>query len=129
MHSVYVTKTFTTKDAETQWEQELNAFLFLNQRDRAANNLIGFFGSFCHGNKFTLILEYANMGTLENFFTRDQPSDAAEVLRFWTALLALANALQTLHSDARLHGFLQDLQNDNTKLKGHVRADPIKVPY
>lgn len=118
LHSVYVTKTFTTRDAEADWEQELKAFISLKQHERSTNNLIGFFGSFCHGNVFTLILEYADQGTLEDFFNRDQPSDAAEILELWTALLGLTNALQTLHSEGRIYEVLQDRQDDDSALKG-----------
>jgi serine/threonine protein kinase len=68
----------------------------LNQSRRG---VIRFLGSFTHGATFNIILEYANGGTLENYFRQfPPPSLSRDIHHFWESLLRLISVLTYLQN-------------------------------
>jgi len=68
-------------------------------KDPRDDCIIRFFGSYRHGNTFHIILEYANQGTLEDFFQNvTPPTNPDDIYVFWCNILQLLCALTTLHN-------------------------------
>jgi len=140
-----VIKQYNTRDAEAECKKEDGAFERLanihNQvRSGTTGNresaIIGFYGSFEQGDKHNIILEYANKGTLEDYFKRESPPSTAQAIYcYWGALLMLGEALAAIHSqtiDGRVyHGYVLPLWvhiRPNTKrLSWHQDVKPQNI--
>jgi hypothetical protein len=60
--------------------------------------IIGYYGSFTHGKKHNIILEYADKGDLEKYFmTVEPPQTAEDILSFWGGMFNLLRALMDIH--------------------------------
>jgi len=79
------------------YESEVGAFRKLN---RAQNqHLISFYGNYIQGNSYNVILEYADEGTLEEYFKKiAAPREPDDIHKFWTGLFGLVKALWSVHS-------------------------------
>lgn len=61
--------------------------------------LTGFYGSFIHNGTFNIILEFADQGTLNEFFERvTPPSTTKDIRDFWSAMFNLIGAIMTIHN-------------------------------
>lgn len=60
--------------------------------------LVTFYGSFTHGSTNNILLEYAEQGSLVDYF-RDQlpPSDGDEISAFWNGMMTLLLGLAEIH--------------------------------
>lgn len=68
-------------------------------KDDKDDCIIRFYGSYKHGTTFHIILEYANEGTLEDFFQKGAPpTNPHNIYVFWRNILQLLCALITLHN-------------------------------
>jgi serine/threonine protein kinase len=66
---------------------------------RHAESIIKFYGSFIHGDKFNTLLEFADKGSLEDYFKRETPpSRGVDIIKFWEALFLLIKGLKAIHS-------------------------------
>ena len=62
-------------------------------------SVVRFYGSYTQAEKFNIILEYADKGSLEKFLQRNAPPTQVEHIRdFWKNLLELLKALIYLHN-------------------------------
>lgn len=68
----FVLKTYLGREAEKYYKSETEAFKKLKHQVDASD-LIGFYGSYRQGNSYNIILEYANEGTLEDYFRNMEP--------------------------------------------------------
>jgi hypothetical protein len=92
--NTFVLKTYFTSDAEKYYNTEVGAFRVIGQN----SSIIGFRGSFTRGDTYNMLLEYADKGTLEDFFrTEDPPTDGEEIIQFWQALFQIIDALRRIH--------------------------------
>lgn len=63
-------------------------------------NIIGFYGSFVRQQTYNIILEYADLGTLDEYMERTSPPSSAEdKMRFWERFLEVAHGLATIHGE------------------------------
>jgi serine/threonine protein kinase len=63
---------------------------------RASSNV---YGSYIHGDNYNIILEYADKGTLEEYFRRESPpSRGGDIIKFWEGLFQLIKGLKAIHS-------------------------------
>ena len=98
--NTYVLKTYDvdTKAAKDYHQTEVNNFRRLTF-DKYDPNLIGYHGSFSQNKTYNVILEYANEGTLEDFFEKqDPPTRPEEIVRFWDSLCKILCALHLIHN-------------------------------
>jgi serine/threonine protein kinase len=66
---------------------------------RNTDSIIKFYGSYIHGDEFNILLEYADKGTLEEYFKNESPPGrGVDIIKFWEALFQLIKALKTIHS-------------------------------
>lgn len=65
-------------------------------------NLLTYYGSFEHGNTQNIILEWANIGTLESYMsTTSPPSTTEELVLFWDRLRGVLNGIMTIHGEGQ----------------------------
>ncbi|KAL9082442.1 MAG: hypothetical protein Q9165_008894 [Trypethelium subeluteriae] len=120
--NVYALKTFHAY-SEQFYEKELQSFSFLLDQVRRHRNagLIGFYGSFRHGSRLNILLEYADGGTLEEYFKQHSPpSRGVEIIDFWESLSGILKGLHAIHfvmeddqEQALLLGYHQDITPKN----------------
>ena len=94
--NTFVMKTYLTSEAEKYYETELRAF----ERLMLLRNpgIIMFHKSFVRGESYNIILEYADKGTLADYFKSESPpSGGEEIIRFWGAMFKLLSVLRDIH--------------------------------
>lgn len=97
--NTYVLKTYNTKDAVSYYENEVRAFRRLATRDHNDRSLVQYLGSFKHSDTYNILLEYADGGTLEDFFQNISPPSLAEhMILFWERLFDIFKALSRIHA-------------------------------
>ncbi|KAF2230731.1 kinase-like protein [Viridothelium virens] len=97
--NVYALKTFH-QYSEQFYEKELQSFSFILDLFKKKGNtgLIGFYGSFRHGRRLNVLLEYADGGTLEDYFKQHSPpSRGVEIIDFWESLSGILKGLHAIH--------------------------------
>lgn len=95
---VYVVKSYHTPDAETYFRAEVEAFRKLNEAARPVPNVVGFYGAFMQNGSFNIILQYASIGTLEDYFTKARPPRLGnDIVKLWGNLFKLNDALIDIH--------------------------------
>ena len=91
-------KSYHRLDAETYFYAEVNAFRKLNETGRPVPNLIGFYGAFKQNGSYNIILQYANIGTLEDYFQKVKPPKLGkDILTLWRNLFNITWALIDIH--------------------------------
>ncbi|KAF2191005.1 hypothetical protein K469DRAFT_746459 [Zopfia rhizophila CBS 207.26] len=101
----FVLKTYSTEDAKKYYSNEVNAFKRLMHRNKVERNMITFYGSFRQGRTYNILLEYANKGTLVDFFEETRPPiKEADITKFWSNLLEIIKPLQRIHELKREDG-------------------------
>lgn len=93
--NTFVIKEYSTFNAQRDYDHETSAF----KKIGAHKDIIGYYGSFTRGDTFNVILEYADKGTLQEYFDRQlPPSTGDNIIRFWQALFQLIGALWKIHT-------------------------------
>jgi hypothetical protein len=91
----FILKRYLTRDAEDHYKQEVNGYRTLKN----PTSIINFYGSYTHGDVCNIILEYADKGSLEEFYQRESPPSRGEdIIKFWDRLFQLIKALKVIHS-------------------------------
>lgn len=92
--NTFVMKTYFTSEAERYYKTEVAAFRHLGSNP----SIIKFHGSFARGDSYNVLLEYADKGTLADYFNDESPpSEGEEIRRFWEAMFELIDALRRIH--------------------------------
>ena len=90
-------KTYFTTQAERYYNREVEAFRRLHQQGHKTG-IIGFYGSFTRGDTYNVLLEYADQGTLEDYFRNQTPPvDPEDTINLWQALFKIIDALRRIH--------------------------------
>jgi hypothetical protein len=93
-----VLKSYQTENAEKYYKSEKGAFTRLVPKGKAAPGLIGFYGSFVYESTYNIILEFAEMGTLEQYFQRfTPPLSALDIKDFWEQMCELIQGVIRIH--------------------------------
>ena len=92
-------KTYRKIDAYKYYNNEVSAFKrFRRGAGGPHPDIVGFYGSFILAGTYNTLLEYADMGTLEDYFKSNPgPSSGEEIANFWDGLLKIFSALETIH--------------------------------
>lgn len=96
-------------------------------------NMITFYGSWRQGtDNYNILLEYADQGTLIDFFeTTEPPTEENDRLRFWSALLDVVKALQRIHEIEQSwggQGVLQGWVTSSLAVQGGMTDAPQNPP-
>lgn len=79
-------------------KNEVAAFKKVMSRKDSASSIIRFYGSYVQNDSFNVLLEYANQGTLEEYFQKiDPPSRDKDIIDFWRSLFNVVKALLHIH--------------------------------
>ncbi|KAG9228900.1 hypothetical protein BJ875DRAFT_434529 [Amylocarpus encephaloides] len=125
----FALKVFKTRDAETYFKIEVEAF----KRLRRANQeyLIAFYGCYTQLNTYSIILENADKGTLKQYFEHeDPPSEAEDIFKFWKSILNLLKGLDSIHNVPKssggnfLSGWHQDINPSNILVVSNGATSP-----
>jgi serine/threonine protein kinase len=91
----FILKRYPTKEGEIPYGQEVNGFRSVKQSD----SIIKYYGSYIHGDEYNILLEYADKGTLEDYFQKESPpSRGVDIIKFWESLFQLIKGLIAVHS-------------------------------
>ncbi|KAH6893037.1 hypothetical protein B0T10DRAFT_457151 [Thelonectria olida] len=95
--NIVVFKEYQVRDDETHrgsCEREVRTFSSIGSDD----NIVKYLGSFEQADRCVVILEYANGGSLLDFFQcQNKPGDFGQTQSFWRALTQLSKGISSLH--------------------------------
>jgi hypothetical protein len=70
-----------------------------------AEGIIGFYGGWKQDGRFNILLEYADVGTLEAFMLRTDPPDKdTDIIDLWESIFQLLQGLLKIHHEAIPNG-------------------------
>ncbi|KAK0102819.1 hypothetical protein ONS95_000980 [Cadophora gregata] len=127
--NTFVLKEYSTADAQKYYYNEASAFGQIGKHQ----HIISYYGSFTRGGTFNVILEYADKGTLKEFFEKQLPPTSGEgIIRFWEGLFQLIDALLKIHTvDADeterpqiFQGWHQDVKPENILVLSNGSDNP-----
>ncbi|KAH6717034.1 hypothetical protein BKA61DRAFT_600947 [Leptodontidium sp. MPI-SDFR-AT-0119] len=127
--NTFVLKEYSTADAQKYYENETSAFDQIGKHP----HIISYFGSFTRNGSFNVILEYADKGTLKEYFEKQlPPTSGEEIIKFWEGLFQLINALWKIHTmngDAIegpqiFRGWHQDVKPENILVLSNGSKNP-----
>jgi serine/threonine protein kinase len=93
-----VLKTYKTSEAREDYETETKAYEMLNILQADRRQIITYYGKFTHMNTYNIIIEKADIGSLEDYFQMYEPPYLSEDIKnFWYNLFEVLNALHCIH--------------------------------
>lgn len=96
-----VLKTYLPHGASKLYEVESTIYRKI-QQDRRSENIVEFYGAFQHGEKYSILLEWADMDSLNNYRLKvPPPIRSFDKAKFWRSCFGLLRALQDLHHHPR----------------------------
>lgn len=96
-----VIKTYQQQKREI-YEDERRAYEALCDKHP---NILRYLGSFRSNGTMSILLEYAEEGTLEDLFAKnDTPTAYSEIRAFWESFLDLAEGLEMVHNNSAERG-------------------------
>lgn len=116
-------KVYNTDDIDQarQYRNELDAHNVLLQQNKKFSNVIQYLGAYSRSDSITglntsnIILEYADMGNLDEYFHRtEQPKSIQDKILFWKSMLKIFKGISKIHNISSgqfvIHG---DLKPEN----------------
>ncbi len=115
---------YPTKGGEARYNQKINGFRSVRQAD----SIIKFYGSYIHGDNYNILLEFADKGSLEEYFRRESPpSRGGDIIKFWEGLFQLIKGLKAIHS-AREYVFIRTFFAFSINVyRGHFDVRPENI--
>ncbi|KAH8815557.1 hypothetical protein F5884DRAFT_182287 [Xylogone sp. PMI_703] len=116
--NTFLLKRYSSKESRIQYEDEVIGFRSV----RSVDGVIKFYGSYSHGDECNILLEYADKGSLEEYFkTQNPPSKAIDIIKFWERLFQLVRGLKGLHAVREGH---LDVKPENITVLSHGSETP-----
>ena len=95
-------KAYQTNEAKYYYDNEVRAFKSLKRRGRRCRALIMFYGSLVLNGRYNILLEYADGGSLEDYFERTKsPKSGKDIADFWANLCSVIEALIAIHNEEK----------------------------
>jgi serine/threonine protein kinase len=95
-----VLKSYSSEfeDAKIYYYNEIEAFKILMSEEKFEQNIVTFYGSWRQGTTYNILLEYADRGTLIDYFENTAPpTEYEDIISFWSALLDVTKGLKRIH--------------------------------
>lgn len=87
-------------------------------------NIIEYYGSFVRDGTYNIILEYADLGTLDEYMENtDEPRSIDDIMTFWRSFLAIFHGLSHIHGTPSRNAS----QDEPGSLLGYVRPADSNV--
>lgn len=93
----FVLKTFDISDTD-EYLHELNTYKVLKEKKVKSTSILRFYGGFHQNTTSNIILEDADLGSLDMLFRTDPPTDLEHKRKLWKNILKLLEALTYLHN-------------------------------
>lgn len=88
-------KSYSTTQAYSPYTEQVNAFKSIKNAD----GVLKFYGSFEYRGQSHILLEFADKGTLNDFFrTEAPPTRGDQIIDFWNNILQLTKGLKAIQS-------------------------------
>jgi hypothetical protein len=110
----YVMKEYNGNYAERYYETEVSAFKHIIDA-KVDEYFVHFFTGLQHSNERSIIMEYADIGTLDHFFEQAQdqrPSSPDEIKLMWTNFCGILFGIYGLHQP------LPDMEQESSVARG-----------
>ncbi|RKF56173.1 putative protein kinase-like [Erysiphe neolycopersici] len=105
--NTFVIKSYSTTQAHSSYIMQVNAFRSIKNAD----GVLKFFGSFEYRGQSHILLEFADKGTLRDFFrTEVPPTRGDHIIDFWDNILQLTKGLKAIQS---VKGSHNDICSEN----------------
>ncbi|KAK2794545.1 hypothetical protein FQN52_008126 [Onygenales sp. PD_12] len=112
---IYVLKHFKNMTtAEDECRREIEGFKSVCQDPKDEEGIVGFYGGFCHNGAHSILLEYANEGSLEDYFQSDKIPQ--ETSSFWLSFVPVSKAIAKIHN-SRIEGTVYEGWHQDIKPK------------
>ncbi|PVI06060.1 hypothetical protein DM02DRAFT_34015 [Periconia macrospinosa] len=132
-NNTFVLKTFRRKDYDL-YDNEVRAYKIIYSEDVFSHHTVKFYDSWIQNQEYSILMEYVEGGTLEEFFfSCPPPTDEEDIILFWERFVDLLKPLSRIHMhpdpDHRykyLEGIHNDIKPTNilvTKPKSRSRYD------
>jgi hypothetical protein len=95
--TTYILKRYCVVDAEAYFEAELDAFRSLHLSGSGEGNLTAFYSTFEQHGTYNVLLEFADQGSLVDYFQKTPPLRPEDIQTFWRNLLDVIKALDAIH--------------------------------
>lgn len=96
--NTFVLKSYRTREAQKYYETERKAYMMLRHASEPAPNIVAYLGSYYQNERYNAILEYMNVGSLEEYMkTVTPPFEARHIISVWEGLAGIARALTQIH--------------------------------
>jgi hypothetical protein len=120
-HKYYALKAYDKRGGKRWYDIETDTFKKLRHTGLESTHTIGYHCSYQHRERYHMLLEYADMNTLEDFMKNEHPpSMDAEIVAFWKSILHVIEAI------AQIHDLDPDDGNDDDPFKftayGHMHG-------
>ena len=97
-HKFYALKAYENRDGKRWYDVETDAFRKLRRTGLENTHMVGYHCSYTHRGRHYVLLEYADMDTLEDFMEKQPPpSMDAESVAFWKSILHVIDAIAQIH--------------------------------
>ncbi|POS83482.1 hypothetical protein EPUL_005310 [Erysiphe pulchra] len=105
--NTFMIKSYSTTQAYNPYTKQVNAFRCIKNAD----GVLKFFGSFEYRDQSHILLEFADKGTLNDFFrTEAPPTRGDQIIDFWDNILQLIKGLKAIQS---VKGSHNDICSEN----------------
>ncbi|KAK5720388.1 hypothetical protein LTR17_015025 [Elasticomyces elasticus] len=123
----YVLKVYDGPDAQKHHDSEVNAYGKIQTGGLHTESLLRYYGTYTYEGMYHVILEYADVGTLEEYFkTVPIPTEGKDIIALWRGVFALADAVFRIHMQ---HGWHQDIDLKNILIRSHPKLSPYSWPF
>ncbi|KAL8748261.1 MAG: hypothetical protein Q9184_007455 [Pyrenodesmia sp. 2 TL-2023] len=97
--NIFVLKSYrNTLDAKKYYDNEWKALNRVHGLT-PSSHIVRFFGRFILGGVYNILLEYADMGTLEDYLAKTPPPcTAKDIIDFWHSILSVTRGLMRIHN-------------------------------
>jgi serine/threonine protein kinase len=117
-------KRYPTKGGEARYNQKVSGFRSLRQAD----SVIKFYGSYIYRDSYNILLEFADKGSLEEYFRRESPPSRGEdIIKFWERLFQLIKGLKAIHSGQEYVCISTYLEFGTDIYRGHFDVRPENI--
>ncbi|KAK4213745.1 hypothetical protein QBC37DRAFT_422527 [Rhypophila decipiens] len=119
---IYVLKSYHGERYRRLFLNEAKAFTTLHQKS-GNEHIVGYYGSFIQSDKFNLLLQFANAGSLLDYYRDPPPTSQQDIRQFWGSLLSVLKGLHQVHQikpkndePGEYRGIHEDIKPDNILL-------------